>query len=238
MSSPTSSSAFRAPARRIGQYKATTTPLLSSSNRKKSLAYSKKPVASTFQWDGSFMHGTETEPPMELPQNNILRERTKQKHLERAQREREAKVRSGRKSAHYSSAGEDCEMDMDDEGEDDFINDEFYARIVLEAERKRDDSYRMSFQKDVGSSFDPALEDPVEWEQNLRAGTYADGPRPPSEFDEDEADEYAALAEDEAYWEALGNTDTFDDPSPAAFGVNASGSQRADDDMDMDMDMN
>lgn len=123
---------------------------------------------------------------------------------------------------------------------------QFYARIVREAERKRDYSYRVSFQQDVGSSFDPALEDPAEWEHDLRgtssfsavdvltltcllAGTSSDSPRPPSEFDEDEADELAALAEDEAYWEALGNTDNLDDPAldipPEA--------ERMDEDMDM-----
>lgn len=232
MSSPT----FKASARRTSQYKATVTPMLSSSSRKKSLAYVKKPAASTSQWDGSFMRGNlfGTEPQTEPPQNSLLRERFKQRCFERAQRAREAKVRSGRKSAHYSSEGEDFDVDMDDEGEDGFINDEFYARIVHEAERKKEHSYRVSFQQDVGSSFDPAMEDPAEWEQDLRASTPVDdGPRPPSEFDEDEADELAALAEDEAYWDALGNTDNLDDPSLDALEAKPSRMRQIDDDMDM-----
>ena len=131
MSSPTSSPTYTASARRSSQYKATITPLLSSSNRKKSFAYVKKPVASTSHWDGSFMRGNlfGTEPQTE-PQNNLLRERFKQRCFERAQRAREAKVRSGRKSAHYSSEGEDFDMDMDDD-EDGFINDEVCSDTSL-----------------------------------------------------------------------------------------------------------
>ncbi|VDC07480.1 unnamed protein product [Peniophora sp. CBMAI 1063] len=233
MSSPTSSPTFR----RTSQYKATTTPLLSSASRRKSSAsaYAKKP--NTSHWDGSFMRGNlfGTEPQAE-PQNNAARERFKRQCFERAQRAREAKVRSGRKSAVYSSEGEDLDMDMDEEGEDGFINDEYYARIVLEAERKRDYQYRLSFEHDVGSSFDPAMEDPVEWEQDLKAGTSATvEPRPPSEFDEDEAAELAALAEDEAYWEALGNTDDLDNVDVATCEANAPSARRVEDDMDMDM---
>ena len=92
------------------------------------------------------------------------------------------------------------------------------------------------------------MEDPVEWEQDLKGRSYRviptspalssylaeapshDGPRPPSEFDEDEADELAALAEDEAYWDALGNTDNLDDLSSFE---DTSRALRKDEDMDM-----
>ena len=37
--------------------------------------------------------------------------------------------------------------------------------------------------------------------------TTVDGPRPPSDLDDEDADELAALAEDEAYWDALGDPD-------------------------------
>lgn len=45
----------------------------------------------------------------------------------------------------------------------------------------------------------------------LSAAASADeGPRPPSEYDEDEADNLASRAEDDAYWEALGSIDELD----------------------------
>lgn len=93
------------------------------------------------------------------------------------------------------------------------------------------------------------MEDPVEWERDLKGvkpglpvksstltsllgeAPADDGPRPPSEFDEDEADELAALAEDEAYWEALGNTDDLDDLDTLASVL--PGARPTDDEMDM-----
>ena len=55
---------------------------------------------------------------------SLLRERFKQRCFERAQRAREAKIKSGRKHLHYFSDGEDLEMDDDEEEADEFLNDE------------------------------------------------------------------------------------------------------------------
>ena len=110
---------------------------------------------------------------------------------------------------------------------------QFYARTVQEAERKRQNRYQTSFQRNVGSSFDPTIEDPNEWENG---GDADDEPRPPSEFDEDEFDaaELAAVDEDEeaAYWAAVGETDN---SSVNAFTTSSARAVRMDDDEDMDM---
>ena len=110
---------------------------------------------------------------------------------------------------------------------------QFYARTVQEAERKRQTQYQTSFQRNVGSSFDPTVEDPNEWENG---GDVNEEPRPPSEFDEDEFDaaELAAVDEDEeaAYWAAVGETGS---SGVDALTAGSSGVQRMDDDVDMDM---
>jgi hypothetical protein len=119
--SPSSSAASR----RQWQHKPTA-PLLSS--RRSSAAYSKRVSNSSpnNNWDGSFMRGNlfNTKADEDASHRSLLRERFKQRCFERAQRAREAKIKSGRKHAHYSSEGEDFDMDEDeDEGEDEFIND-------------------------------------------------------------------------------------------------------------------
>ncbi|KAI0031955.1 hypothetical protein K488DRAFT_86332 [Vararia minispora EC-137] len=216
-SSPLSASAsspLSSPSSQIGirrsQYKSTT-PAVPSSSRRSSATYAKRPhnVSSTPAWDGSFMRGNlfATEPEEDPARRSLLRERFKQRCFERAQRAREVKIRSGRKHAHYSSDGEDLDME-DEEDVDEFLNDEFFARVMQSAKRNQQHQYRLSYQLDVGSSFDPDMEDVGQWERDLEEPS--DGPRPPSEYDEDDPEELAKLAEDEAYWDELGDTSFLD----------------------------
>ena len=104
---------------------------------------------------------------------------------------------------------------------------------MMSTQHKREHAYRVSYQHEVGSSFDPDMEDPVEWERDLQREflvfspllcvhyfSFSDfhnpvaaaettplpllrDPLPPSDFDDEEVSELAALAEDDAYWDAL-----------------------------------
>lgn len=44
---------------------------------------------------------------------------------------------------------------------------QFYQRIMSSVQHQRQHSYRVSYQQDVGSSFDPDMEDVSEWEHEL-----------------------------------------------------------------------
>ena len=120
MSSPASSPNYKTTARRASQYKATTTPIVGPTARRKSNAYVKKPFASTSQWSGN-LSGTQ---PQVVPPTIIARERSKQRYLENSRRGRDTKVMSGRKSDI-----EDMDMDMSDVDEDvdGYINDQVRA---------------------------------------------------------------------------------------------------------------
>jgi hypothetical protein len=123
-----------------------------------------------------------TEPEEDPARRSLLRERFKQRCFERAQREREAKIRAGRKHAAYSSEGEDLDMDDEEGFLDDDVRDacstrwsaclipetQFFARIMQSVERKQQHEYRLSYQQDVGSSFDPDMEDVGQWERDLQ----------------------------------------------------------------------
>ena len=102
------------------------------------------------------------------------------------------------------------------------------------------------------------MEDLVDWERDVR-GKYAlllvssriftsliclitgpstYNPRPPSEYDEDEDAELAALAEEEAYWEAFGDAGNLEDRVKiSALEPGLPAVQSKDGDIDMDMDM-
>ncbi|KAI0319452.1 hypothetical protein OF83DRAFT_1110396 [Amylostereum chailletii] len=178
--SPSPSPTTKAQARRRSQYKSTA-PLPSSSTapRRSSVAYTSNRRRSSPADATSFVRGNLFGPPTtekktdeETPRNVLLRDRFRQRCFERAQRARESKIRKGRK---FSASSDDGDMDMDDEDDDGevdaFLDDEIYRRIIMSTQRKREHAYRVSYQHDVGSSFDPDMEDPVEWEQDLR-GTH------------------------------------------------------------------
>lgn len=89
--------------------------------------------------------------------------------MERAQKDRERKLAKKRWQSDSSDGLEDA-MDYDDEEEEDgdVLDDELFRRIITHTERQRKHEYRLSYQQDVGSSFDPELEDIAEWERELK----------------------------------------------------------------------
>ncbi|KAG6877039.1 hypothetical protein C0993_010867, partial [Termitomyces sp. T159_Od127] len=112
----------------------------------------------------------ETAPPPLERQKTFLRDKFRARCFERAVRARERAVRGRRYLSEPSSDGFDEVMDDEEEEDDDAIMaDELFRRIVSQSNRKALHSYRRSYAEEVGSSFDPDLEDPEEWENDLLA---------------------------------------------------------------------
>ncbi|KAI0711271.1 hypothetical protein C8Q76DRAFT_622983 [Earliella scabrosa] len=168
LASPNSSPTADAHARRRSQYKANA--FSSSVSRRTSDAYAQQRRRS----NGGFVQGSSTQatsaPTEEPPRKAFLRERLQARCLERAQKKRERAIAQGRRhmSSEPSSDGLEDMMDEDDEDEENMLNDELFRRIVESAKRKERHGYRLSYACDVGSSFDPDMEDPKEWEDELQ----------------------------------------------------------------------
>ncbi|KAI5117281.1 hypothetical protein M0805_005606 [Coniferiporia weirii] len=149
----------------------------------------------------------------ETGQAAFLRERFKAKCFERARRAREKSVQRRRASASdASSDGFDVDMLIDeaDEKDDDGIfDDELFQRIVKNERRKLTHAYALSYELDVGSSFDPDIEDVAEWEEHVHAQQSnpiqtprvqeEEGPSPPEDFDDPIFDEFDELEGDSAW---------------------------------------
>ncbi|PIL27588.1 hypothetical protein GSI_10739 [Ganoderma sinense ZZ0214-1] len=97
------------------------------------------------------------------------------------------------------------------------LNDELFRRIVESAKRKQRHAYRLSYAYDVGSSFDPDMEDPQSWETELN------GPTPlstePDDLLDEELEAYAAEAElnlDDLQAGDIWSLSDFDDLDPPA----------------------
>ncbi|KAH8115932.1 hypothetical protein DFH11DRAFT_1542736 [Phellopilus nigrolimitatus] len=114
-----------------------------------------------------------SQPAAETGQAAFLRERFKANCFERARRAREKGVQRRRASTGgASSDGFDADMDMNEENEEDDdggFDDELFRRVVANEKRKRAHAYALSYEIDVGSSFDPNIEDVAEWEDDLRS---------------------------------------------------------------------
>ncbi|KAL5521595.1 hypothetical protein ACEPAF_2343 [Sanghuangporus sanghuang] len=165
-SSPTPASPIvEVQARRKGQYKQRTpasTTVASLKNRGRYRTAPASPIP--------FILGPVT---AEDGQAAFLRQRFKANCLERAKRAREKDVARRRASASSdaSSDGADADMMVDgeeDEADDDSgFDDELFRRVIANEKRKRAHAYALSYELDVGSSFDPELEDPASWEEDL-----------------------------------------------------------------------
>ena len=124
--------------------------------------------------------------PVEDPQKAFLREKFKARCFERAVKAREKAIRGKRYAGGSSSDGFDDIMDDgEEEDDDDIMQDEvpfsflrllslvlpylfqLFRRIMANASSKQRHSYRVSYSHEVGSSFDPDLEDINEWEREL-----------------------------------------------------------------------
>lgn len=131
---------------------------------------------------GGLEYGTTT-PTKGDSQKSLLRERFKQRCYERAAKAR-AKAIRGRRYAGTSEASSDgfdeALMDEDDEEDDeDIMQDELFRRIMANTNRNRKHQYKVSYSLDVGSSFDPDMEDVASWEEEL-TGSVPGGSHPPS----------------------------------------------------------
>ncbi|KAG6813900.1 hypothetical protein H0H92_005749 [Tricholoma furcatifolium] len=117
---------------------------------------------------GSVFRDRGVPPPLD-PQKTLLREKFRARCFERAAKARERAIQGRRSFGEPSSDGFDEVMDAEDDVEDDedIMQDELFRRIVQHANRRTRHSYRLSYADEVGSSFDPNLENVEEWESEL-----------------------------------------------------------------------
>ncbi|EJF63758.1 hypothetical protein BD309DRAFT_1002264 [Dichomitus squalens] len=198
LASPASSPAARAEARRRSHYKAN--PFSTPASHRSRDTHAQESRRRSSYTPSIFVQGSSTQgasssaPTEEPPRKTFLRERLKARCLERAAQKRERALARGSRhlSSDRSSDGID-EMMEDDEEEEVMLNDELFRRIVDSAKRKERHAYRLSYAYDVGSSFDPDMEDPQSWETELN------GSKPystePDDLLEEELEAYAAEAE-------------------------------------------
>ncbi|KAH9835239.1 uncharacterized protein C8Q71DRAFT_908407 [Rhodofomes roseus] len=191
-SSPASSPGVPSYARRRAQYKSVESHSVSSPSASRRQSQRRRVTlgGDLFQpMPPTASASTPTVPTEEAPRKAFLRERFRARCLERAQKDRERKIQ-GRRNAisEASSEGED-EMMEDDEDEEEMINDELFHRLVASGKRKEQHAYRLSYQVDVGSSFDPVLEETAEWEHETVDPQHSSNPY---DLEEEELAAYAA----------------------------------------------
>ncbi|KAL4259621.1 hypothetical protein AB1N83_008218 [Pleurotus pulmonarius] len=204
-SSPTSSPVSAAQSRRRSQYKAKSpaTPLASSSRHHGVVRSASLSGGSVFGSGGS--GGGSTSPLVEDAHRDLIRERFKARCLQRAKEARNRAIKQKRydyNSSDGMAGSDDTVMDEDEgEGEDDedILQDELFRRIMNNAARKFQHSYRVSYAQDVGSSFDPDMEDIAAWEQELHEQLLDFPALSPNDLLDEEisayAEEQAALAD-------------------------------------------
>ncbi|EIW55638.1 uncharacterized protein TRAVEDRAFT_59907 [Trametes versicolor FP-101664 SS1] len=218
LASPGSSPAASASARRRSQYKST--PFSSSApQRVRESEAQRRRSSGHGHGEGSSSGAVPTE---EAPRKAFLKERLTARVIERAAKKRERAVQRGSRhlSSDARSDGADEMMDEDDEDEDTMLNDELFRRIVESAKRKQRHAYRLSYADDVGSSFDPDMEDPHSWEEDMEESqgsktTYVS----PDDLLDEELEAYAAEIDlnldDLPIDEIFGHSDYEDDTLPA-----------------------
>ncbi|KAL7284131.1 hypothetical protein ACG7TL_001412 [Trametes sanguinea] len=216
LASPGSSPAASASARRRTQYKSN--PFNSSApQRVRESEAQRRRASGTYGYPKGEASSSSAVPTEEAPRKAFLRERLKARCIERAVKKRERALAKGSRhlSSEGSSDGVDEMMDEDDEDEDSMLNDEvcgafpsmigetvadylvtmqLFHRIVESAKHKQRHAYRLSYAYDVGSSFDPAIDDVQDWEEALHAPT-ANGFVTPDDLSDEELEAYAAEAE-------------------------------------------
>ncbi|KAH0834966.1 hypothetical protein J3R83DRAFT_10675 [Lanmaoa asiatica] len=144
-----------------------------------------------------FRSGSQTS---EDPQKNFLRERFQARCREHARKLRDRAVNSRRSSDKCSDVFMDC--DDEEESDDVIMQDELFRRIMQSTNHKKSHSYRVSYAIEVGSSFDPDMEDASAWESELQ-GKFKQKPSSteptPDDLEEEEvleyAEQYTALAD-------------------------------------------
>ncbi|KAG5652640.1 hypothetical protein H0H81_004252 [Sphagnurus paluster] len=193
LASPSTPKISPVAARRRNQFKTRTpsTPISSSSRtyfNARAVGSSGGPVFGS--------GGSVATPTAEDPQKTFLRQKFKAKCLERATKAREKAIKGRRYHNETSSDGFDESMDDDDEEDDDSImQDELFRRIMSNVNRRDKHSFRTSYAHDVGSSFDPDMEDVGEWEHELSSTStrpqHPPGLLTPVDLDDEELEAYA-----------------------------------------------
>ncbi|KAJ7190696.1 hypothetical protein GGX14DRAFT_482672 [Mycena pura] len=130
----------------------------------------------------------------------FLRARLHLRCIERASKARERAVRKKRSIGNGGEpSSDDIDMgsmeDEDDAEDGDPLHDELFVRIMRNATRRLNHSFMYSYDREIGS-FDPALDEPREWEAELvnpdESTTLAQGL-------EDDAELQAYLEAEEAF---------------------------------------
>lgn len=179
MSSPTTA----AQKRRRGQYKSLVscrtpeasspaTRLFSSVGAGRQISAASCSSKRSAQAFFSGIASTQSQDPTKL----FLREQFQARCREHARKARQRTVSERRGYGSSSDAGgfvigigDEEEMDCDEEEtEDDIMQDELFRRIMQSANHRTKHAYRLSYSLEVGSSFDPDLEDVSTWESELK----------------------------------------------------------------------
>ncbi|KAG8871657.1 hypothetical protein FRB97_008428 [Tulasnella sp. 331] len=142
----------------------------------------------------------------EVPRKALLRDRMKAKCAARIEQDRTKSKKKKSKGLFDQSSSDggdmDYMMDEDDEGEDS-MDDPLFLRFMAADMRRDKHRQEYNFQRQVGSSFDPELEDIAEWETYLETGEPASPKLHAVDDyeDDDELDEEYLCEQYEAYLE-------------------------------------
>ncbi|KAG8970813.1 hypothetical protein FRC03_000030 [Tulasnella sp. 419] len=122
--------------------------------------------------------------------NALLREKMRAKCAARMTRDRQRAVRkaSGSNPGHAGSSSDrdgSSDMEMDDDEAEDEVDDPLYQRVMASEIRKQIHRAEYSYQRQLGDSFDPDIEDLEEWEGGVRL---FDEPDPSYDDDLDDED--------------------------------------------------
>ncbi|KAG8919834.1 hypothetical protein FRC01_001074 [Tulasnella sp. 417] len=110
-------------------------------------------------------------PAPEPPVNGFLRDKIIAKCAARVTKDREkAKEKERQKYASSSSEAGSSDVEMSSDGEDeddtkDEVDDALYMRLMADQNRRERHNQMYLFERQVGSSFDPDIEDLAEWEE-------------------------------------------------------------------------
>ncbi|KAG8955386.1 hypothetical protein FRC04_008737 [Tulasnella sp. 424] len=110
-------------------------------------------------------------PAPEPPVNGFLRDKIIAKCAARVAKDRKkAQEKEKRKYASSSSEAGSSDVEMSSDGDDedetkDEVDDSLYLRLMADQKRREQHTQMYLFERQVGSSFDPDIEDLAEWEE-------------------------------------------------------------------------
>ncbi|KIO31926.1 hypothetical protein M407DRAFT_122155 [Tulasnella calospora MUT 4182] len=160
-------------------------------------------------------------PAPEPPVNGFLRDKIMAKCAERVAKDREkAKKREKRKYASSSSEAGSSDVEMSSDGEDeddakDEVDDSLYLRLMADQNRRDRHNQMYLFERQVGSSFDPDIEDLAEWEEDERP---QEAPEDLEDYFDDDEDQLLSAYEDYLDRETAPNTEASSSQSTIRMG--------------------